>query len=1013
MPTEFTIASSGNKVQLSNLYKNRSCFLIAGGPSFADVDKSLLDNPGIITMGLNNAIKTYRTDMHVIVDGLDHFVASAFKDPKVMNFVPRTLGGLRIFLSDKWRYSRYKVKHCPNVMLYERNAHFNSNTYLTEDTINWGNSGKFHDQDDGKNKGARSVLLAAIRILYELGFTRVFLLGVDFHMSNSNKYHFEQDRHEGSQKGNNSTYRKLENRFIKLRPKFEENNFYVYNCNPKSQLRAFDYVPYTDAVKIVLDEEFGGIDVKNERTEGLYDSKKTDEKKEADSYPDPEPIGPVEIAKPYKGQVRYEDLHISENWLKWGPKWAADEHHMGYALAGECWSYLERLIEPGMKTLETGCGLSTLLFGEMTDNHTAVEHEPEWYAELMKYEPNANVICCNLDDNKCYTALPEDKFDLIFIDGPTGRIGRAGLTDPIHSRIHDDTIVICDDINRGAELKMALEMADKYEMEMITKLCGDGREVGIMAKSHKIDKIEEKLSDIEYKVSLIKAREVQNEEVEEGSHGVIYYNRGTKCLQRIATSIWSLRKHYDGPITLINMGQVNELMKRYCDDMGIDIYQYKSYGFSNALADKGFVNKYTKYDKNVFLDGDTIVNGPIDELFDRLDDKSFIATEFSNHKSNRKPVKSRIRCFSMVFDDEYMKNAFKFGPGINTGIFAFRHDSDVFEKWQDLIETAVSNPPLLRCNQVNRMLDELCLQVIAHEFECLETVSNKWNASAKYGPKNGHIIHYHGNKHNGDRPLCDKWRENYREVTDKFPYLLEMQFDKNIAALTNEIRNGGESDLTVVTAVNGKYFKKFVNNFPGWMEYEWFKNKPMIIYYADVDKESLDNLVSEYDNIKLKHWTFEAETDREKMLSAFVLGVAEDVETEYWAKLDCDASIVNDPSDIPYYKSDIVGHRWGYTKSKGARPDTGKHFLNILDDIYPGDPIFNEEFDFEQKVKHRRHASFFCIYKTDFTKRVADFCKEHCEGVLPVPSEDTTTHYLANRWNCNIKYDNMKKYFKP
>ena len=112
-------------------------------------------------------------------------------------------------------------------------------------------------------------MLAAIRILFILGFRRVFLLGVDFKMDAKTTYHFEQSRHSGSINGNTKTYGLLNERFDELRPLFEQEDFYVFNCNPESGLKSFDHVSYEDAVKDVL-AEFGDIDLANERTEGLY-----------------------------------------------------------------------------------------------------------------------------------------------------------------------------------------------------------------------------------------------------------------------------------------------------------------------------------------------------------------------------------------------------------------------------------------------------------------------------------------------------------------------------------------------------------------------------------------------------------------------------------------------------------------------------------------------------------------------------------------------------------------------
>lgn len=120
-------------------------------------------------------------------------------------------------------------------------------------------------------------MLAALRILFILGIRRVYLLGVDFNMSEASKYHFEQDRNKGSIGGNNGTYKLLNKRFSELRPYFEEEDFLVFNCNLESNLRAFEFMPFEDALYRTL-SEFDLVDVKNERTRGLYDTPAKDKK---------------------------------------------------------------------------------------------------------------------------------------------------------------------------------------------------------------------------------------------------------------------------------------------------------------------------------------------------------------------------------------------------------------------------------------------------------------------------------------------------------------------------------------------------------------------------------------------------------------------------------------------------------------------------------------------------------------------------------------------------------------
>jgi hypothetical protein len=88
----------------------------------------------------------------------------------------------------------------------------------------------------------------ALRLLHYLGVRTVFLLGMDFFMTTENGYAFNQARTTGAAASNNEHYRIVNGMMHELRPYLEQSGMKVYNCNPKSRLSAFDYLPYAEAV---------------------------------------------------------------------------------------------------------------------------------------------------------------------------------------------------------------------------------------------------------------------------------------------------------------------------------------------------------------------------------------------------------------------------------------------------------------------------------------------------------------------------------------------------------------------------------------------------------------------------------------------------------------------------------------------------------------------------------------------------------------------------------------------
>ena len=264
----FFFTREASALPLIGMYRGASAFLLCSGPSFAALDKNLLKTPGIWTMTTNNAVVSFRGNASVTVDDPCRFNTSMWLDPSLIKFVPSSHFEKHLwdnrFFEDKgqqWSLSNIVVGDCPNVVGYRRNEKFVPERFLYEDTINWG--------DHKKWGGGRSVMLAALRILFLLGFRKVYLLGVDFYMSGEKKYHFEEERTPSAIRGNMSTYEKLIGRFQKLQPFFLAENFIVKNCNPESRLTAFPFIKYEDAIK----EAVAVVGNANkEQTSGMYTS---------------------------------------------------------------------------------------------------------------------------------------------------------------------------------------------------------------------------------------------------------------------------------------------------------------------------------------------------------------------------------------------------------------------------------------------------------------------------------------------------------------------------------------------------------------------------------------------------------------------------------------------------------------------------------------------------------------------------------------------------------------------
>jgi hypothetical protein len=235
---------------LENIYgPGGTVFLCLNGPSFDEETQQLLARrPGVATFCVNNGAHGFRPDLWACVDAPERFMDSIWMDRTVMKFVPEERMG-------ELTPSSIAVSQCPRVYFFARNDRFNAATFLTEETINWGNH-----KDRG---GGRSVMLVALRIAYELGFRRVVLLGCDFHMSETQRYWFAEQRTTRAIRNNLTSYEILTGFFQQLLPVFEAAGFAVVNATPGSRLTVF---PLVD-----LESELAGaaVDVRAS-TEGMY-----------------------------------------------------------------------------------------------------------------------------------------------------------------------------------------------------------------------------------------------------------------------------------------------------------------------------------------------------------------------------------------------------------------------------------------------------------------------------------------------------------------------------------------------------------------------------------------------------------------------------------------------------------------------------------------------------------------------------------------------------------------------
>ena len=236
-------------------YQDQAVFIVAGGPTLSEMNLDLLNRPGIMTFGLNNSPSVFRTNMQVSVDQPSKFLTSVWEDPRIMKFCKEQWANNILWDAKTKDFGSKKVSECPNVVYWEGRT-YNSpdawnESWFDESHVIYGNSGTFKDENGVKQHGGggRSVMVAAIKLSYLLGFRRVYLLGSTFLMTATKAYGFEQEVWESKVDRNNEQYGLMMSRFTRLIPGMKKRGFEIHNCDPGSFLTLFPWMTLEDAIE--------------------------------------------------------------------------------------------------------------------------------------------------------------------------------------------------------------------------------------------------------------------------------------------------------------------------------------------------------------------------------------------------------------------------------------------------------------------------------------------------------------------------------------------------------------------------------------------------------------------------------------------------------------------------------------------------------------------------------------------------------------------------------------------
>ena len=235
---------------------------------------------------------------------------------------------------------------------------------------------------------------------------------------------------------------------------------------------------------------------------------------------------------------------------------------------------------------------------------------------------------------------------------------------------------------------------------------------------------------------------------------VIYVMSHPPHTPYLLTSLWTLRRHYDGPVNVYAWRESYPIVSRIASDVRLQIgirpwepaYRGKNDQF---LAKIAVVQSQPPDSVSVYLDADTTVHGPIDPLFQVAERCGFCATQFNDWGVGGSGIVSgRIKTLKEF--PTIPREAFELvegtrWPSVNGGVWAAQPDSPLLPLWYDWTYAARST----------YIADEKVLHLLAAKFyltkECDYLLGGAYNCSPvqRYQPKtladeDVVIRHYHG-----------------------------------------------------------------------------------------------------------------------------------------------------------------------------------------------------------------------------------------------------------------------------